>query len=47
MFEVSENSVRSYVATPKFLLTDGYVSLADSSSIRLRPLNRRRPRSHR
>ena len=38
MFEVSENSVRSYVATPKFLLRDGYVSLADSSSIRLRPL---------
>ena len=38
MFEVSENSVRSYVATPKFLLTDGYVSMADSSSIRLRPL---------
>ena len=38
MFDVSENSVRSYVATPKFLLRDGYVSLADSSSIRLRPL---------
>ena len=38
MFEVSENSVRSYVATPKFMLRDGYVSLADPSSIRLRPL---------
>ena len=38
MFGVSENSVRSYVATPKFSLTDGYVSLADSSSITLRPL---------
>lgn len=39
MFGVSESSVRTYVATPKFLLTDGYVSLADSSSIKLRPLN--------
>ena len=38
MFGVSENSVRSYVATPKFSLADGYVSLADSSSIMLRPL---------
>lgn len=38
MFGVSENSVRSYVATPKFSLADGYVSLADSSSITLRPL---------
>ena len=38
MFGVSEGSVRSYVATPKFSLADGYVSLADSSSITLRPL---------
>ena len=38
MFGVSENSVRAYVATPKFSLADGYVSLADSSSITLRPL---------
>ena len=39
MFNVSENSVRSYVATQKFSLADGYVSLKDSSSIMLRPLN--------
>ena len=38
MFEVSENIVRSYIATPKFSLKDGYVSAADSSSIRLRSL---------
>lgn len=39
MFGVSEGSVRAYVATPKFSLVDGYVSLADSSSIKLRPLD--------
>ena len=38
MFGVSENSVRSFVGTPQFLLKDGYVSLADTSSIVLRPL---------
>ena len=39
MFGVSENSVRAYVGTPRFLLSDGYVSLADESSIALRPLD--------
>ncbi len=38
MFGVNESSVRTYVATPKFLLADGYVSVADPSSITLRPL---------
>ncbi|MDE0160502.1 MAG: hypothetical protein OXL98_02080 [Acidimicrobiaceae bacterium] len=37
-FGVSESSVRAYVATPKFLLADGYVSIADPSSLTLRPL---------
>lgn len=39
MFEVSENSVRAYVGTPKFSLVDGYVSVADTSHIALRPLS--------
>ena len=39
LFEVSENSVRAYVGTPRFQLRDGYVSLADESSIALRPLD--------
>lgn len=39
MFSVSPSSVRSFVATSKFSLADGHVSLADSSSITLRPLS--------
>ena len=39
MFGVSEGSVRSYAGTPRFLLRDGYVSLADESSIALRSLD--------
>ena len=39
LFGVTESSVRSYVATPRFLLRDGYVSLADESTITLRPLH--------
>ena len=39
MFGVSENSVRSYVGRPRFELSDGYVSIADKSSIALRPLD--------
>ena len=39
LFEVSESSVRAYVATPQFILNDGHVSLADISSIKLRALD--------
>ena len=39
MFGVSEASVRSYVGTPRFALKDGYVSVADTSSIFLRNLD--------
>ena len=39
MFGVTENSVRAYVHTSKFTLKDGYVSLAEASTIRLRPLD--------
>ena len=39
LFDVSETSVRTYVGTPHFLLRDGYVSVADESSITLRDLN--------
>ena len=39
LFAVSESSVRAYVATPQFTLRDGYVSIADDSSITLRGLN--------
>ena len=39
LFGVTESSVRSYVATPRFVLRDGYVSLADESTITLRPLH--------
>ena len=39
LFDVSETSVRAYVGTPQFTLRDGYVSLADDSSIALRGLN--------
>lgn len=38
-FGVSEGSVRSYISTPQFTLRDGYVSLADHSTIMLRELN--------
>ena len=39
LFGVSESSVRSYIGTPQFLLQDGYVSIADYSSLTLRNLN--------
>lgn len=39
LFGVSESSVRAYVGTLQFTLRDGYVSLADGSSITLRDLN--------
>ncbi len=39
LFGVSKSSVRAYVATPRFTLHDGYVSLADDSSITLRDLD--------
>ena len=39
MFGVSEVSVRSYVGTPRFALKDGYVSMADVSSIVLQDLD--------
>ena len=38
LFGVSESSVRTYVGTPQFALHDGYVSLADDSSLTLRDL---------
>ncbi len=38
-FGVSESSVRAYVGTPRFVLKDSYVSLADRSSIVLRHLD--------
>lgn len=38
-FGVSEASVRTYVGTPQFVLRDGYVSLADESSVALRNLD--------
>ena len=39
LFGVSESSVRAYIGTPQFLLKDGYVSLADYSSLTLRNLD--------
>jgi hypothetical protein len=38
LFGVSELSVRAHVQTPQFILKDGYVSLADASSIQYRHL---------
>ena len=38
-FGVSESSVRAYAGTPRFLMQDGYVSIADPSSITLRSLD--------
>ena len=39
LFRVSESSVRAYVGTPQFTVCDGYVSLANESSITLRDLD--------
>ena len=39
LFGVSKSSVQAYVDTPQFTLHDGYVSLADDSSITLRDLD--------
>ena len=39
LFGVSETSVRISVGTPQFVLQDGYVSMADASSITLRNLH--------
>ena len=39
LFRVSESSVRAYVGTPQFTVYDGYVSLANESSITLRGLD--------
>ena len=39
LFRVSESSVRAYVSAPQFTLSDGYVSLANESSITLRDLD--------
>ena len=39
LFGVSESSVRSYIGTSQFTFRDGYVSLADRSSVTLRDLN--------
>lgn len=38
-FGISAASVKSYVSTSQFLLRDGYVTLADESTIRYRPLD--------
>ena len=39
LFGVSKSSVKAYVSTPQFTLHNGYVSLADDSSITLRDLD--------
>ena len=39
LFGVSETSVRTFAATPQFHIRDGYVSLADTSSVSLRHLD--------
>ncbi len=39
LFGVSESSVRTFASTPQFHIRDGYVSLADTSSISLRHLD--------
>lgn len=36
LFGVSQTSVRAYIGAPQFIVRDGYVSLADPSSIKLR-----------
>ena len=38
LFDVTEGSVRAYASSRRFQISDGYVSLADPSSIRLRAL---------
>ncbi len=38
LFGVRESSVRSYVATPQFVVRDGYVSIADPSSFTFRDI---------
>ena len=38
LFDVTEGSVRAYASSRRFQISDGYVSLADPSSIKLRPL---------
>jgi hypothetical protein len=38
-FGVSPASVKTYAGTPQFVVRDGYVSLADASSLRLRHLD--------
>ena len=38
-FEVSPNSVRAYMQTSKFVIRDGYISLASTSSVQLRDLD--------
>ena len=38
-FDVSASSVRSYLQTPRFLIQDGRISLANVSSVELRPLD--------
>lgn len=38
-FDVSPISVRAYMQTPKFLIRDGWISVADTSSIQLRDLD--------
>ena len=39
LFGVSESSVKAYIDTPQFKLQDGYVSIADYSTLTLRDLN--------
>jgi len=39
LFEVTESSVATYANTQRFQISDGYVSLADPSSIRLRDID--------
>ena len=39
LFDVSESSVRTYAGTPQFVLRDGYVSLADPSTLSFRDLD--------
>ena len=38
-FGVSPISVRAHMQTPKFMIRDGFISLASSSSVQLRPLD--------
>ena len=39
LFDVSENSVRTYLATPQFTVRDGHVSVADPSTLNYRDLD--------